>query len=40
MIVICGVSHMPSFAQALGTKFARVEQYDVTKLAWFDKTLL
>jgi hypothetical protein len=40
MIVICGVSHMPAFAQALGTKFARVERYDVTRLEWFDKGLL
>jgi hypothetical protein len=40
MIVICGVSHMPTFAQALGTKFARVERHDVTRLDWFDKALL
>lgn len=40
MIVICGVSHMPAFAQALGTKFASVERHDVTRLDWFDKTLL
>jgi hypothetical protein len=40
MIVICGVSQMPAFAQALGTKFARVERYDVTRLEWFDRSLL
>jgi hypothetical protein len=39
MIVICGVTHMPSIIQTLRTRFARVEQYDVTKLAWFDETL-
>jgi hypothetical protein len=33
------VTHMPSIIQTLRTKFARVEQYDVTKLAWFDETL-
>jgi hypothetical protein len=40
VIVICGVIHMPAIIQALRTKFTRVEQYDVTKLAWFDQTLL
>ena len=40
MVVICGVSQMPVFAQALTTKFARVERYDVTRLEWFDKTSL
>jgi len=40
LIVVCGVIHMPAIGQALRTKFARVEQYDVTKLAWFDETLL
>jgi hypothetical protein len=40
MIVICPVIYMPAFAQALGTKFASVEQYDVTRLEWFDKTSL
>ena len=40
LIVICGVSHMRVFVHALQSKFARVEQYDVTKLAWFDQTLL
>lgn len=40
MIVICGVSQMPVFAQALGTKFAHVERHDVTRLEWFDKALL
>jgi len=40
LIAICGVSHMPLFVQALQSKFARVEQYDVTKLTWFDKSLL
>ena len=39
-IVICGVIHMPAIIQALRTTFTRVEQYDVTKLAWFDQTLL
>jgi hypothetical protein len=39
-IVICGVIHMPAIIQALRTKFTRVEQYDVTALGWFDKTLL
>jgi hypothetical protein len=40
MIVICGVSQMPIFAQALSTKFASVDRFDVTRLGWFDKTLL
>jgi hypothetical protein len=40
MIVICSVIHMPAIIQTLRTKFTRVEQYDVTKLAWFDQTLL
>jgi hypothetical protein len=40
VIVICAVSQMPVFAQALGTKFARVERHDVTRLEWFDKALL
>jgi hypothetical protein len=40
LIVICGVSDMRVFVHALQTKFARVEQNDVTKLAWFDQTLL
>jgi hypothetical protein len=40
VILICRVIHMPVFVEALQTKFTRVEQYDVTKLAWFDQTLL
>ena len=40
LIVICGVSHMRAFVHALQSKFARVEQYDVTKLAWFDQRWL
>ena len=40
LIVICGVNHMPVFVQALQSKFARVEQYDVTAMRWFDKSLL
>jgi hypothetical protein len=40
VIVICGVIHMSVIVQALHAKFARVEQYDVTTLGWFDKTLL
>ena len=40
IIVICSVTRMPLFVEALQSKFARVEQYDVTKLAWFDQTLL
>jgi hypothetical protein len=40
LIVICGVSHMRVFVHALQSKFARVEPFDVTKLAWFDHTLL
>ena len=40
LIVICGVTHMRVFVLALQSKFTRVEQYDVTKLAWFDQTLL
>ena len=40
LIVICGVSHMPAFAQALRTKFASVERFDVTRLDWFEKTFV
>jgi hypothetical protein len=40
MIIICDVIHMPAIIQALRTKFARVEQYDVTALPWFDRSLL
>jgi hypothetical protein len=40
LVVICGVRHMRVFVHAIQSKFARVEPYDVTKLAWFDKTLL
>jgi hypothetical protein len=40
LIAICGVSHMPVFVQALQSKFARVEQYDVTAMPWFDRSLL
>lgn len=40
VIVICGVIHMPVMIQALSTKFARVEQYDVTAMPWFDRSLL
>ena len=40
VIVICGVLHMPAMIQTLRTKFARVEQYDVTAMRWFDKSLL
>jgi hypothetical protein len=40
MIVICAVSQMPAFAQAFRTKFASVERFDVTRLEWFDNTLL
>jgi hypothetical protein len=40
LIVICGVSHMRAFVHALQSKFARVEPYDVTKLDWYDTTLL
>jgi hypothetical protein len=40
VIAICGVGHVPVLAQALGTKFAHVERYDVTRLEWFDKTSL
>ena len=39
-VVICAVSHMPALAEALRTKFARVEQYDVTAMPWFDRSLL
>jgi hypothetical protein len=40
VIAICGVIHMPIMIQALSTKFARVEQYDVTAMPWFDPSLL
>jgi hypothetical protein len=40
VVVICGVLHMQVMIDALRTKFARVETYDVTKLAWFDQRLL
>jgi hypothetical protein len=40
LIVICGVSHMPVFVQALQSKFARVEQHDLTAMPWFDPSLL
>jgi hypothetical protein len=40
LIVICRVSHMPVFVEALQSKFARVELYDVTAMRWFDKSLL
>jgi hypothetical protein len=39
-VVICGVGHMPGLAEALRTKFARVEEYDVTAVLWFDRSLL
>lgn len=39
-VVICGVSHMPALAQALQSRFTRVEQYDVTAMPWFDRSLL
>jgi len=38
-VVICGVSHMLAFAQALRTKFAHIEEYDVTAMPWFDRSL-
>jgi hypothetical protein len=40
LIVICGVGHMPVLVQALQSKFTRVEQYDVTVMPWFDRSLL
>jgi hypothetical protein len=40
LIVICRVTHMPVFVEALQSKFARVEPYDVTRLDWFGETLL
>jgi hypothetical protein len=40
VIVICGVLHMPAIVGALRTKFAHVEQYDVTAMPWFDPSLL
>ncbi len=40
VIVICGVLHMPAIVRALLAKFTRVEQYDVTAMRWFDKSLL
>jgi hypothetical protein len=40
VIVICGVLHMPAIVRALSTKFARVEQYDVPAMPWFDRSLL
>jgi hypothetical protein len=40
VVVICGVLHLPAIIQTLRTKFTRVEQYNVTTLAWFDKSLL
>jgi hypothetical protein len=40
LIVICGISHMRVFVHALQSKFARVEQYDISTFGWFDKTLL
>jgi hypothetical protein len=39
-VVICNVTHMPALDQALRTKFARVEEYDVTAMPWFDRALL
>ena len=40
VIVICGVIHMPVIIEALRKKFAHVEQYDITRFEWFDKSLL
>lgn len=40
IVVTCGVSHMPAMVQALGSQFTRVDQYDVTDMAWFDRSLL
>jgi hypothetical protein len=40
LIVICRVGHMPVFVEALQSKFTRVERYDVTRLEWFDRSLL
>lgn len=40
LIVICRVSQMPLFMEALQSKFARVEPYDVTAMRWFDKSFL
>jgi hypothetical protein len=40
LVLICGVSHMGVFVHTLQSKFACVEQCDVTKLEWFDQTLL
>ena len=40
LMLICGVSHMGVFVHTLQSKFACVEQCDVTKLEWFDQTLL
>jgi hypothetical protein len=39
-VVICGVGHMRALADGLRTKFARVEQHDVTAMPWFDRALL
>ena len=40
MIVICGLIHMQVMIDALRTKFAHVEQCDITRLDWFDKSFL
>lgn len=40
LIVICGVSHMRAVNQALQSKFNEVQQYDVTAMPWFDRSLL
>jgi hypothetical protein len=40
VIVICGVIHMRALGHALQSKFIRVEQYDMTRLGWFDKSFL
>jgi|HubBroStandDraft_6_1064221.scaffolds.fasta_scaffold355223_2 hypothetical protein len=34
-VVICGVSHMPALADALRTKFPRVEQHDLILLPYW-----
>jgi hypothetical protein len=31
-VVICGVSHKPALSDTLRTKFARVEQHDLTTM--------
>jgi hypothetical protein len=39
-MVICGVDHMPALADALRSRFARVEHYDVAAMPWFARSLL